>query len=251
MTLDVRGVFRDAWAMWLRDRGVLVATAGFFLFLPQLAYHLFGPESAASAAIDAAEKLEPNAQIQALVRIYTDYLPLLFAIAIATVFGALVVLMLYCDGTKRDVGAVLPAALRRLPAYFVLTVIVDIVASVWVHFLYILLPCMYLLGRLLLAGPIFARGGVGPIGAITQSFRMTRGRGLVLAGLATMIIFAGLLLPLPAIALGNVLDRAPLANPVSGLIIDAIAAALSAVAMLGGILLRIALYRRIGASKGI
>jgi hypothetical protein len=250
MNLDVRGVFRDAWSMWRRDRGVLVAIAGCFLFLPQLAYRLFGPESAALAAIDATGKLGADAQFKAVMQVYANDLPLLLAIAIATVFGALAILMLYLDGAKRDVGAMLLACLRRLPAYFVLTVVVDIAASAGVHVIYILLPCMYLVGRLLLAGPIFVQAGVGPIDAMIGSFRMTRGRGLVLAGFATLIIFAGLL-PLPVIALGEVLDRAPLANPVSGLIIDAIAAAIAAAAMLGGILVRIALYRRIGASNGI
>jgi hypothetical protein len=250
MTLDVRGVFRDAWAMWQRDRGVLIWVAGFFLFLPQLAYHLFGPENAALAAIDAAGKLDTDAQFKAVMQVFANDLPLLLAIAIATVFGALAILMLYLDVAKRDVGAIMLAALRRLPAYFVLTVIIDIAASAGLHIIYILLPCMYLVGRLLLAGPIFAEASVGPIDAMIRSFRMTRGRGLVLSGFATLIIFAGLL-PLPAIALGNVLDRAPLANPVSGLIIDAIAAAIATAAMLGGILVRIALYRRIGASNGI
>jgi hypothetical protein len=174
----------------------------------------------------------------------------LIAVALVTVFGALVILMLYDDRAKRDVGAVLIAAMRRLPAYFILSVIVDVAAGAWVHFLYILVPCMYLLGRMLLAGPIFAQAGAGPIDAVIRSFRMTRGRGLVLAGLATLLVFAGIMLPLPAVVLGNMLDRAPLANPVSGLILDAIAAALATMAMLGSILVRIALYRRIGASSG-
>lgn len=251
MSLDVRGVFRDAWAMWRHDRVVLLAIAGFFLFLPQLAFLLFGPAAAASEAIDAAQKLAPEVRLQALAQVYAANLPLLIAIALTTVLGALSILMLYADGAKRDVGGVLLASLRRLPTYFLLTLIIDIAASSWTYFFYIVIPCMYLVGRMLVAGPIFAQAGVGPIEAIIRSFRATRGRGLVLMGLATLIIFAAIILPAPAIMLGDVLDRAPLANPVSGLIIDAIAAALSAATMLGGILIRIALYRRIGASKGI
>lgn len=251
MTLDVRGVFLDAWSMWRRDRGVLIWVAGFFMFLPQLAFLLFGPAAAASAAIDAAQKLAPDARFQALAQVYAGYLPLMIAIALTNVLGALAILMLYADAAKRDVGGVLLTSLRRLPAYFVLTLIVDIAASIWTYFIYIVLPCMYLVGRMLVAGPIFAQAGVGPIEAIMRSFRVTRGRGLVLSGFATLIVFTAIILPAPAIMLGNVLDRAPLANPVSGLIIDVVAAMLSAVAMLGGILVRIALYRRIGASKGI
>ncbi|CAN5309397.1 hypothetical protein BH10PSE14_BH10PSE14_39920 [soil metagenome] len=253
MTIDIRGVFLDAWAMWRRDRGILLAIAGFFLFMPQLAVYLFGPDQAAIvAAADGAGKSGTDAQVQAMAEILARYAPLLLANVMANLFGTLAVLMIYFDRDGRDVGGTLLAALRRLPAYFVLALVVDVTATLGFHFEYVLLiPCFYLVGRMLLAGPIFADAGVGPIDAIVRSFRMTRGRGLVLAGFATLIILAGILLPLPAIMLGNVLDRAPLANPVSGLIIDSVAAAMTTTTMLGSILVRVALYRRIGASRGI
>ena len=252
MTLDVRGVFRDAWSMWQRDRGLLVAIAGFFLFMPQLAWLLFGPDIAVEVAkADAAQKLSSDAQMQALAQLYAQYAPLIIAITIATVFGVLAILMVYVDTAKRSVGGMLLVAMRRFPAYLVLTLIAQATAEIGIYIWYLLVPGLYVVGRLLLAGPIFAGTGVGPFDAIARSFRMTRGSGLVLAGFATLIVFAQLLLPLPAIALGNILDRAPLANPVSGVIIDAVAAALAATAMLGAVLVRIALYRRIGASNGI
>jgi hypothetical protein len=254
MTIDIRGVFLDAWAMWRRDRGVLLAIAGFFLFMPQLAGLLFVPDRPPLVAQGGATSapVDPQVQAQAIVDFFTQHAPLLIAINLATVFGVLVVLMIYLDSGRRDVGGVMLAALRRLPAYFLLTLIVESAAALGVLVVYLIVPALYLVGRLLLAGPIFAAGtGVGPITAVARSFRMTRGRGLILAGFAALILFAGVLLPLPAIALGDVLDRAPLANPVAALIIDAIAAALITAAIMGGVLVRIALYRRIGASKGI
>lgn len=253
MTIDIRGVFLDAWAMWRRDRGVLLAIAGFFLFMPQLAGLLFLPDRPALVAQgrETSTAVDPQVQAQAIVDFFAQHAPLLIAINIATMFGVLVVLMLYLADGRRDVGGVLVAALRRLPAYFVLTLIVDSAAVLGVMIVYLIIPALYIVGRLLLAGPIFAGSRIGPLAAVARSFRMTRGRGLVLAGLATLILLVGVLLPLPAIALGDILDRAPLANPVSGLIIDAVAAALITATMLGGVLVRIALYRRIGASSGI
>jgi hypothetical protein len=254
MTLDVRGVFRDAWAMWQRDRGVLIAIAGFFLFMPHLAGMLFVPARTATVTIGKGQppQLDINAQAEAMLRFFTENAPLLLAIDIATVFGALSVLMLYLDRDKRDVGGILLAGLRRLPAYFVLTLIVDTMVGLGLMTFFLLVPALYLAGRLILAGTIFAgEPGVGPFSAVARSFRMTRGNGLVLAGFATLILFAGVLLAYPVVMLGDALDRAPLANPVSALILDAIAAAVVAAAMLGGILVRIALYRRIGASNGI
>jgi hypothetical protein len=254
MTIDIRGVFLDAWAMWRRDRGILLAIVGFFLFMPQLAGLLFVPDRPALVAQGGATPaaVDPQVQAQAIVDFFAQHAPLLIAINLATVFGVLVVLMIYLGEGRRDVGGVLLAALRRLPAYFVLTLVVESAAALGVLVVYLIVPALYLVGRLLLAGPIFAaESNVGPFAAVARSFRMTRGRGLVLAGFASLILFATVLLPLPAIALGDLLDRAPLANPVSALIIDAVAAALMAVAMLGGILVRVALYRRIGASSGI
>jgi hypothetical protein len=254
MTLDVRGVFGDAWAMWRRDRGVLVAIAGFFLFLPHLAGVLFVPARivVTTKAKVPPQQLDLNAQAEAMVRFFTANAPLLLVIDIATVFGALAILMLYLDRGKRDVGGILVACLWRLPAYFVLAIIIDMMVGLGLLTFVLLVPALYLAGRLMLAGPIFAaEPGVGPFAAIARSFRMTRGRGLVLAGMATMILFAGLVLAYPVVALGDVLDQAPLANPVSALIIDVVGAMLVTIAMVGGILTRIAIYRRIGASKGI
>ncbi len=252
MSIDVRAVFFDAWMMWRRDRGILVALVGFFVFMPQLGWLLFGPQTPTAAAREAASKLSEAAQIEALAQLYAQYMPLLLVVTLATVFGALTVLMLCCDGRVRDVGGMLLAALRRLPAYFVLTLLVELVAALGIYKpLYLLLPALYVVGRLIVAGPIFAASGLGPFDAMAQSFRLTHRRGFLLAGFATLIISAGFLLPLPALALGEVLDRAPLANPVSALIIDAVAAGLMTVALLGGILIRVALYRRIGASNGI
>ncbi|MDH7971701.1 hypothetical protein QH494_05855 [Sphingomonas sp. AR_OL41] len=252
MTIDIRGVFLDAWAMWRRDRGVLLAVAGFFLFMPQLAVLIWIPRMA-FVVVKAGENpspADPQVQAQAMAAL-AKYGPLMIGANLAVIFGLLVILMLYLDSARGDVRGVMLAALRRLPAYFLLTMMVDAVAILGVTVLYLLLPALYVIGRLLLAGTIFAGARVGPLDAVVRSFRMTRGRGLVLAGFATLILFAGELLPRPALALGDVLDRAPLANPVSALIIDGVAAALITVAMLGGVLVRIALYRRIGASKGI
>ncbi len=250
MNLDVRGVFRDAWSMWRRDRGVLVAIAGFFLFLPQLAGFLFLPGHVEIAS-KAAAQADVNAQAQAIVAFYSQNAPLIIATGLTTLFGALVILMLYVDREKRDVAGILLFALRRLPAYFLLSLVIDGMVRIGVATLVLIIPALYLAGRLLLAGVIMAsEPRSGPFVAIAQSFRLTRGRGVILAGFAAIIVF-GLLLAYPVIALGDVLDRAPLANPVSALIIDVVAALIIAAGMLGGILLRVALYRRIASSNGI
>ena len=263
MTLDVRGVFRDAWAMWQRDRGVLIWVAGFFLFLPYLALFLFVPKQQVVVTLPKPGQAPPPLaeQMHQLAQLLSQS-AVLIAMVVTVLFAVLAILILYLDGARRDVGGSLLTAVRRLPAFFALNLIVECAllpggvalgaggSAVLIAFFY--LGGLYLLGRLILAMPIFiAEPGTGIFAAVSRSFRATRGFGLVLAGFATIISFAPHLLAQPAVALGDVLDGAPLANPVAGIIIDVLAAALASIGTLGGTLLRIALYRRIGASNGI
>ena len=74
---------------------------------------------------------------------------------------------------------------------------------------------------------------------------------MVLAGFACIVLLAGNLLSLPFMALGKMLGGAPMANPVVAALLDIGAAAGATVGVLGGILIQVALYRRLTSSRGI
>jgi hypothetical protein len=250
MTLDVRGVFVDAWSMWRRDRGLLIWVAAFFLFLPQFAVLLFVPAPPQRPDAVAGEAQAAAAQFHLLIKHYGDNaLPLILA-GVVALFGNLVVMTLYLADGRPALGSAITTALRILPAFLVVALLTQ--ASVNIGLILLIIPGLFIEGRLILSGAIFAaEQPVSAIAAIRRSIVRTRGRNLILAGFATILIFAGYVISAPLVALSEALDRAPLANPVSGAIIDAALAAVVAAAGLGAVLIRVALYRRIGASNGI
>jgi hypothetical protein len=116
--------------------------------------------------------------------------------------------------------------------------------------LLLLIPGLYLKGRLLPVGPAFvAERPLGTIAAWRRSFALTRGHGLVLMALATVPLLAGDVLAVPFDAIGQALNGAPMANPVVAAVLDLCSGAARTVGTVAAILIEIALYRRL--SNGI
>jgi len=114
------------------------------------------------------------------------------------------------------------------------------------------LPGIYALGRLMLTGPVLvADRSRGVLAAIARSVALSTGHGMMLAGFACMTLFGGRLLAAPFDALGKALDGAPMANPLVAILLDFGSAAGLAAGALAAILIEVALYRHLSASKGI
>lgn len=250
MTIDLRGALGDAWAMWRRDRDLLVRVAGLFLFLPQFVLLLVLPMPQLPVAKDG-DQPTMAAVVDIMLDFYARHGVVFAAAELTTLFGALTIFTLYLHPDRPDLRAALIGALRLLPRYLLTSILmlISILIGLWLF----ILPGLYLNGRLLLVGPaLAAEQPLGAVAAMQRGVKITRGNGLVLAGLGCVMVFAGWLLPEPFLALGQALDGAPIANPVSAALIDAGAAAATAVAALGAILVRIALYRRlVSPSRGI
>lgn len=243
MTLDFQGVLRDAWAIWRRDRAVLIPLAGVFYFLPQLALRLFvlDPRPA-----KGGEAQGLGALIEAMQQFYLDHLPALIAVELWTLGGTLAVLTLYLRPGTSDARAALAAMVPVVPAYLLLALLVNF--GLALGFAALIVPGYYLFGRLILAGPILvAEQPLGAIAAIERSWVHSRRRGFAFAGLGALATVAGYLIGIPIEALGQALDSAPLANPVSAVLIDAAGSTVVAATMVATTLIRVALYRRIGA----
>jgi hypothetical protein len=166
-------------------------------------------------------------------------------------FGTLALYVLYLHRDRPDVRGALLAALRLLPQYLLLSILVMI--AYLVGFSLFILPLFYLMGRLMLVTPaLVAEQPLGVIGALGRSLKLSEGRGLVLAGIAVMLAMIGYVLPEPFVALGKALDGAPISNPVSAMLLDAGAAAATTLVTLGAILIKVAIYRRLAVpSRGI
>jgi hypothetical protein len=254
MRFDVAGVLADAWRMWKRDRELLLTVAGLFLFLPELVRAVYVPAlpplpvSTGSNADAAALK----SWFAALEAWSSQYSLLIIAIALAAMFGTLMIFTLYLDPRRPNVRVALLRSLTLAPRYIGAMLLISFPIGLGLLSIWLFLPAVYLAGRLILTIPaLVADRPNGVFGAISRSFALTRGHGLLMAGFACAAALGGGILALPFQALGTVLDGAPMANPVVALLLDTGTAAGMAIGALGAILLQIAVYRRLAVSKGI
>ncbi len=246
MTLNGASVLRDVWRMWKQDRQLLLGVAGLLLFVPQFGSLLFMQPQPVFPGFEADEaKLQ--AYVQASRAWTMSYGVGMLAAAIIVLLGTLTLLLLYLDRRRPDVKGALLAALPVLPRYLLAFLLVSIPLALALQIVPLLiLPALYLEGRLLLAIPaLVAERPLSVVGALRRSWALTRGNGLVLAGMACITFFAGPIMALPFSVLGSTLNGAPLANPVVAAILDAGAAAGLTVGALAGALIQVLLYRRL------
>lgn len=249
MKIPIAAVGADAWGYWQRDRDLLMAIAGPFLFLPTLALLLLVPAAPKNVGPGADE-----AVMAAFLNAYVDWAGnnvgwFLLAGAFS-LFGTLVLNFLYLDRSVADVRAAMLRALPLLPRFALAMLLVAIPATIGI-FLFVL-PGIYVLGRTMLVGPAMAvEQPLSAVGAIQRSIALTKGNGLALAAVSGIALLAGQVFPAPLLAIDEAMRSANAANPIVVVLIDSAAAALASTVALALILFRIALYRRIGASKGV
>jgi hypothetical protein len=253
MTIAWGAVFADAWARWKRDRQLLLPLAGLFLFLPQFAFYLLAspvPDLAMNETDDPQALVAPGSP---LVEWVSHNAPGMLASVLLLAFGGLTVLTLYLGGEQQTLGAAMRRAVRLFPRYLLAAIVAGLPAApVQVGLLILLVPCLYLLGRLLLVGPaLVAEAPVSVGGAIVRSFALTRKRGLVMMGLAALGLIAGMLAPAPFRLLRDALQTAGEVNPVAVAIVEALGSGLAAAVALATGLVQVSLYRRlVAASSG-
>lgn len=243
MRVDVAGVLRDAWMMAKRDRDILVGVGGTFLLVPQVAQSMF---------IDPAPALPDSRSDPAAVQKWLDAVGVwsqhndlrLLVIVLVSLFGTLALFLLYADRERPDVTGALKQALRMLPRYTLLALAVTFPVNL--GSLLLILPGLYLKGRLLPIGPAFvAERPLGVIAAFKRSFALTRGYGLQMMALACIPLLAGDLLAAPFVLMGEALNGAPMANPVVAALLDICSGGARTLGAIAAILVEIALYRRL------
>jgi hypothetical protein len=244
MNLDPFGILRDAWEMAKRDRQLLLAVAGVFLFLPNLVQTLF--VAPPPPFPDFSDQTAVAAWVQQVTLWSQSYELIVIGAALVALFGTLALFLLYADRSRPTVSGALGKALSLLPYYLLLALSTTI--PVGLGYLLLILPGLYLKGRLLPVYPVFvAERPIGIVGAWQRSFALTRGAGFVLMGLACVPLLGGWLLALPFNLLGTALSGAALANPVSALLIDGGIALAQVLATLAAVLIEVALYRRLSS----
>ncbi len=245
MRIDVARLVSDAWALWQRDRAVLLPIAGLALFLPRLALQLLVPP--APALQGEVNETAMAAWSEAFGAWVGRYGLWYVGTALLLLWGALTIVSLYLDPNRPTVAAAMRRAGVLLPRYVLATILVGLPLGALlavaitspVLMIVVFAPLFYLSGRTLLMGPALVRDApLSAVGAIVRSWQLTRGAGWTLAWLVAAPLLASLL----AATLFTTVGRAG-TNP----LLDAIAAAGMSVAEAGATLattlLGIAAYR--------
>lgn len=250
MTITVQNVLAAAWALWRRDRDVLVRIALPFVLLPALALQLLVPQLVIPADAAMADV------VRAQWRYVGDHAgAYLLATAVAE-YGHAALLAGYVDPRARDVRAALVRAALIWPRFLLLALMVQLAMAAGL--LLLIVPALIVAGRTLPAGAaLLAEQPASAAGAVRRAIGLTRGHTLATSALATLLL-AGRMVALQPFALMDAWLRALHApNPVALVVIDGTAAGADMLAAIAGVLVTAVLYRALagrgdgaGASSG-
>lgn len=252
MRVTAGSVMAEAAALFRRDRGVLIALAGPFWFLPAYALALLvpnPPQPAATATVEARTQ-----QMAAWLVAQGPWFLLSFA---AALWGTATIYLLYMDAGRPTIGEALGRGLRLWPR-LLLAMTFTAMAMLLLAVMLAPLPggvglvvwtmaAFYGLGRVLPVGPaLAAERPLSAIGAIRRAWRMTRGAALPLGVVVAATLGIGVVADQPFLLLdGWLRANAGGVNPVAVAIVDAGAAAVAAAAGLASALVAVAAYRRL------
>lgn len=177
-----------AWAdvvTMVRANFALLATlAGVFLFLPAFALWLFAPLPQAPGGGDG------NEAVRMIYNYYIGHWPAFLALTLVSSFGQAAILALLLDRNHPTVGEALTVAGRILPGYFLVGMLTNL--AIAFGFMLLIVPGLFLVGRLAVAGPTMIGERIGnPVTAIQRSWAYTTGLGWRIAGLVLLVGIVG------------------------------------------------------------
>lgn len=238
MKFSSSAAWAETTAMARRNPGLIATVAGVFIFLPYLllAYLLPPPEPGDPSLILAAMR---------------DYFAANFhwylLQGVVAMIGAVAILLLIFS---RDisVGGAIGAALWLLPFYFLASFLSG--AMVVLGLLLLIVPGLYLWGRLAPLGPVIVvENRRNPIDAIARTFALTKDNGwaiffyVLLVAIAAAILFAvvgGLIGMILVLILGD---------DVGGLLAMIVGAAFDAALAVVMVLIAAGIYRQLGGDR--
>lgn len=158
----------------------LIAIAGVFNFLPTLLVNHFFPMP--DPPVDA----DLQTRLQLMVEYYrANGLVIVLQSFVTMVGSAAMLRLVFARGGT--VGGALAYAIALLPAYSILVVLVNL--GVGIGFMLLIVPGVYLWGRLLPAGPaMVAEERRNPVDALKRGFALSEGNGWLIAGLYLLVL---------------------------------------------------------------
>jgi len=225
----------------LKSHTALVGTiAGVFLFLPALAVAWFGP-----VPIEPAAGADFNQVMETFRESFRQMIPGQLVIALSALVGTAGILRLWLSRSGTSVGEALTFALMMFPTMLAIQILCGIVIGL--GFILLLVPGLYLLGRLALVTPAVAdRSLYNPFEAIRTSWDLTRGNGWAIF---FFLFLVALVIVIAALIIGGIVSVIAGSEPGFGRMLSGfIEAAFSAVGSLASIAVSAAAYRQLASS---
>jgi hypothetical protein len=178
---DTLRLTRTHWA-------ALIAIAGVFNFLPTLLVNHFFP----------MPDLPDGVDLPTAFRLTLDYyrhaaLPIVLQSFVVMTGSAAMLRLVFARGGT--VGGAIVYAVLLLPAYSVLIVLINL--AVGAGFVLLIVPGLYLWGRLLPAGAaMVAEDRRGPLDALKRGWALSEGHGWLIIGLYLLVMIPGAILVL-------------------------------------------------------
>lgn len=242
---DMGAAWDDA-TLLLRSYSALTLTiAAAFLFLPTLAVSWFGP-----SPIVPADSANMDQVMQAMRENFRQLMIYQLITGLIAAIGGVGILRLWLARTGTSVSEALSFALRMLPTMVAIQILSGLAFGL--GFILLLLPGLYLFGRLALSSPIVAdREVTNPIQAIRDSWALTEGNGW---RIFLFLFLVGLVILIAALILGGLIGAAFGTESGVGLILSGLVEA--SFATIGGLVslaVSAATYRQLsmGGSKDV
>lgn len=246
MRIDIGAALREAVAIWRRDREVILAVAGLFFFLPNLALSLLLTAAKTPVSVDPATA-DDGALLAALQAQLIENAPWLAIQSLAELIGIAVLLALLLDPTRPTVGEALRKVSRRLPVLVAAMLLVN--AAKLGGLLLLVLPALYVIGRVFVVMPVLMAEPQRRFGdAMAHALALTRGHVLQLLSLSALLYFGGQLVALLLTSTASAVSRSG-GNPVTMAMLATAIAVVGAALSTAFALVRATVYRRL-ASRG-
>lgn len=238
--LSYDATWADLVAMVRSNAGVLAILAGVFLLLPNFAQLLFAPPP-------DLRSFDWNG-VRQLQAYYSQNGLTLILCNLPVWLGSAGILALLLDPRRLTVGDALKSGLRLLPGVIVLNWLVE--SLIVIGLLLLLIPGLYLIGRLMLAAPAqMAERAGNPITAIRRSFALSTGNGWRITGFVLLIFVVGIIVASAANAIIGILFSLVLPKVILGTGLALLKSTIGAATALLLLLLGAALYRQLAQAR--
>ena len=231
---DTLKLTRTHWA-------ALIAIAGVFNFLPTLLVNKFYPMTEPAAMADLQERF------QHILDYYRDHSLVIVLQSFVVMIGSAAMLRLVF-ARSGTVGGALLFAIALLPAYSILIVLTNL--AVGAGFMLLIVPGLYLLGRLLPAGAaMVAEERRNPIDALKRGWALSEGHGWLIVGFYLLVAIGAAILMLAIGSVTGIVFKAVAGQELGSLLAMIVLCAMQAVAATLFTMVSAAIYRALAPQR--